>query len=161
MIKYHKYVIFIVLDLKKAFDCVSHKILLNKLYKIGFRGNIHSLLESYLHDRYQCVNIENFKSQYARVKFGVPQGSILGPILFLLFINDIVTLDCDFVSLFADDAVLEVKGESFPELLSKLQTLILSLPDWLSANKLLPNTTKTVLMLFSPFKIQRPLPDLS
>ena len=75
-----KYVIYIFLDLKKAFDCVSHKILLNKLYKIGFRGNIHSLLESYLHNRYQCVNIENFKSQY--------ESEIQCATGFLLFIND-------------------------------------------------------------------------
>ena len=96
--------------MKKAFDSVSHKILMSKLHKLRFRGNVHSFLKSYLSNRYQYVHINNYNSTLKNIKFGVPQGSVLGPILFLLYINDIIKLQFDFVSLFADDTVLGLKG---------------------------------------------------
>ena len=75
------------LDIRKAFDSISHQILLDKLHKIGIRGNIHSLLKSYLMSRSQYVICNGAKSEVKFVETGVPQGSILGPLLFILFMN--------------------------------------------------------------------------
>ena len=75
----------VYLDIRKAFDSISHQILLDKLHKIGIRGNINCLLKRYLMSRSQYVICNGAKSD---VKFGVPQGSILGPLLFILFMND-------------------------------------------------------------------------
>ena len=76
----------IFLDLAKAFDTVSHDILLQKLEAYGIRGNSLKLFESYLKDRYQFVKLNNEKSEVSLIEFGVPQGSILGPLLFLFSI---------------------------------------------------------------------------
>ena len=101
---------FIMIDLKKAFDSVTHFIVLQKLEHYGFRGNVFNLFLSYLLGRQQYVRVYNvnFSTQY--VKYRVPQGSVLGPILFLLYINDFRNF-CDITpSLFADDTCVIAQG---------------------------------------------------
>ena len=108
----------IFLDLAKAFETVSHDILLRKLEKYGFRGNTLKLLTSYLKDRYQFVKLGSAKSEISLIEFGVPQGSILGPILFLLYINDLADNTNLFVKLYADDTFLSA-ANSDPKVLEE------------------------------------------
>merc|ERR1712013_573928 len=97
----------VFLDFAKAFDTVNHKILLGKLHHYGIRGTALSLIESYLTDRQQCVQINNAISDLDYVSHGVPQGSILGPLFFLLYINDIAeSSDVLKFYLFADDTAI-------------------------------------------------------
>ena len=96
----------IFLDLAKAFDSVSHDILLHKLHKYGIRDNAFDFFQSYLSCRYQFTKVNGTFSSLISVKFGVPQGSILGPLLFLIFINDLPNATSFFIKLFADDTFL-------------------------------------------------------
>ena len=109
----------IFLDIKKAFDSVNHSILINKLYKYGFRGTTLSLLKSFLTNRSQYVTINGEKSSMCAITTGVPQGSVLGPLLFLLFINDLPEISSLRCSLFADDACFTLSNQC-PETLQKL-----------------------------------------
>jgi len=86
----NKFSIAVFIDLSKAFDTLNHQTLLDKLEYYGIRGLPLKWLESYLHNRQQCVHIENVPSTLSYVSCGVPQGSILGPLLFILYIIDIV-----------------------------------------------------------------------
>ena len=94
----------IFVDLSKAFDTVNHEILLGKLENLGIRGKALELFKSYLSDREQYVNIDNCKSKTRPIRCGVPQGSVLGPLFFLLFINDLPNCcPSGKVRIFADD----------------------------------------------------------
>jgi hypothetical protein len=142
-----EYTIGIFLDLSKAFDTINHKILIQKLEHYGIRGITRQWFEDYLKNRKQIVKYNHVKSKAMIIKSGVPQGSILGPILFLLYINDIENCSklISFI-LFADDTNIFYKVS---KTLNKImQTEIDKVAEWLNANKLTLNTTKTNVILF-------------
>lgn len=141
-------------DLKKAFDTIDHNLLLKKLEMNGIRGVALNLIKSYLENRTQFVAIGEFRSQLGPVTTGVPQGSNLGPILFLLFINDLAKLNLTGkVRLFADDTSIFYNGvgEKYATVVEQLQQRIKAdlelLNDYFCSNLLSMNLTKTKYML--------------
>ena len=102
----------IFLDLKKAFDTVDHTVLKQKLIAMGIRGLPFDLISSYLANSYQFTCINSTKSDKNLINHGVPQGSVLGPILFLLYINDLPNLSSLKTLLFADDTALFASGNN-------------------------------------------------
>ena len=121
----------IFLDLAKAFDSVSHDILLQKLEKYGIRGNVLRLFTSYLDARKQFVKIDKNISNLIEIKFGVPQGSILGPLLFLIYINDLPNASKFFIRLFADDTFLCAQNNDIWELENEVNLEIEKVYRWL------------------------------
>ena len=141
--------ITILLDLKKAFDTVDHRILLRKLYAYGIRGALLKWFESYLTGRTQYVAFNGTNSDIHYVKCGVPQGSILGPLLFILYMNDICSVSkLLFTFLYADDTCVMLSGKDLNDLIAVLNVELISLCDWLKSNKLSLNTQKTFFMVF-------------
>ena len=146
-------VLSIFLDFSKAFDCVDHSILLSKLYFYGFRGVCHEWFNSYLSNRYQYVSLSGVSSDKAKMSHGVPQGSVLGPLLFLIFINDFERMSEKFMfTLFADDSTLSyrfhVNSASTVSVL-QINDELVKVSEWLIANKVLVNIDKTKYMIFS------------
>ena len=140
----------VFLDLKKAFDTVHHKVLLNKLQSIGVQGSELNWFESYLSNRQQVTKIGDFMSSPAFVNFGVPQGSILGPLLFTLYINSlssVITNSNAKVTLYADDTAIFVKGKSVSNINDIMNTEISKVAKWLNENFLTLNAKKTKGML--------------
>jgi len=143
----------ILIDLQKAFDTLDHSILLDKLGLLNFSSDTINWFKSYLSNRTFLVNIESTFSEPADLKCGVPQGSILGPLLFLLYINDLpqAVSDCD-VRLYADDTCISYTDKNIPEIEVKLNKDFNSLCDWFVDNKLSIHfgEDKTKSILFSP-----------
>ena len=148
-----KFVLGVFLDLSKAFDTVNHDILLQKLNHYGIRGIAYTWIKSYLNSRVQFVHYNGVNSENLPVTCGVPQGSILGPLLFLLYVNDIVNVSASLMPiLFADDTNVFISGHNIHEMCTLLNTELQKIVLWLNSNKLSLNVSKTHYMLFSPHK---------
>ena len=140
----------IFLDLAKAFDTVSHEKLLNKLNKYGCRGVCGDLLRDYLANRRQRVSINSELSDEKTVKYGIPQGTVIGPILFQIYINDMLKLKIPGqVISYADDTVLLFSGADWDEVKLKAEMGLHIIHKWLNINLLTLNKTKTKFMTFS------------
>ena len=145
------YVAGVYLDVQKAFDSVDHEILINKLQHYGIRGFLLQWFKSYLNNRKQFTLVNGINSDLDSIKCGVPQGSALGPLLFLIYINDLPSCSTDSsIRLFADDTNQFVKSKSQNELLVKLKAEIDHVIQWFLANKLNLNVTKSNFSIFSP-----------
>ena len=147
-IEQNNYAIGVFLDLSKAFDTLNHEILLMKLDHYGIRGKEWKWFHSYLHGRSQYVEFNGYKSTKLPLETGVPQGSILGPLLFLLYINDLPSATKLKCVIFADDTNLLISGDNFVEIAGTLNAELDLVSDFFKANQLMLNAKKTKMICF-------------
>ena len=143
----------IFVDLTKAFDTVNHKILLEKLKNLGIRGIPNKLLESYLTNRQQYVQINDHKSSLRSISCGVPQGSVLGPLLFILYINDLANCSKENkekikIRIFADDTAVYFACSNIADFKKLIKAIMEHLDKWFTANLLTLNTDKSYFCIF-------------
>ena len=149
-------------DLQKAFDTVDHQILLHKLYNYGVRGIMYNWIKDYLTNRKQFTAVNNVSSTLGDIVCGVPQGSVLGPLLFLIYINDIsIAVPDEKLKLFADDTNLFIFGSDWSVVEKRANICLKKMEKWFIANKLSLNAEKTCYTAFScRSKQPTPLLDL-
>lgn len=141
------------IDFSKAFDSLNHDILFAKLNAVGVCGPALSLIRSYLHDRKHIVSISDTHSRAKLTNIGVPQGSILGPILFLVYINDLPEyITHSSCILYADDTTIYSSNTSLESLISYLNADVVKIVNWCRDNMLSINATKSKFVIFHPRK---------
>ena len=138
----------VFLDLKKAFDVCSHEILLKKLAKMGIRGTSLLWFKNYLAGRSQYVEVNGSKSDPLEIDISVIQGSTLGPILFLCYINDFFSATSLFSVLFADDTTCLGQGKNLKDLTKYVNVELQKISNWFRSNKMAVNTAKTKFIVF-------------
>lgn len=152
--KSKKFIIGLFCDISKAFDTVNHDILLKKLEFYGIRGAVLNWVTSYLYNRVQCTVVNNVKSDLEHISCGVPQGSVLGPLFFLIYINDIINIDDEIkIILFADDTNIFITASDMTALFRKANEICNKLYNWYNSNKLSLNLDKTHYIIFNPGKL--------
>ena len=146
----NEFMLGLFIDLSRAFDTISHKILLDKLKHYGIRGIAWGWISDYLSNRKQFVTYNQCKSEMNNVNIGVPQGSILGPLLFLLYVNDLPTISShlNFIQ-FADDTSIFIKGKSILDISRTMSSEMRNVTEWLKNNKLTLNLSKTNFMVMT------------
>lgn len=150
----------VFLDLRKAFDTVNHGALLSKLSKLNFSSGALAWMSSYLNDRFQCVRVGDALSSNLRCTMGVPQGSVLGPLLFSIYINDLPEQCQDVeVQMYADDTVVYTHAKTAELAAAKLTAALDRIQHWLDQSCLSLNVSKTKGMFFSKTKVQ-PMVDI-
>ena len=151
----------IYIDFSKAFDTVKHDILLIKLYHYGIRGIIFNWFSDYLSQRTQSIKLSQHVSSSSLISYGVPQGSVLGPILFLIYINDLPNIFTNLKAiLFADDLTLHVTGDDINTMIHNANADLETLYSWCLSNRLTLNADKTFYMVFTN-KVYDALPPLT
>ena len=139
----------VFLDLRKSFDTVDHCTLLDTLYKYGTRGTHWNWFNSYLKNRKQYVCHSDTLSATMPITHGVAQGSILGPLLFILYINDLANVSENLFSIrFADDTTVLIEGTNINTMITTLNCELTKLTEWLNANNLSINVSKSHYMVF-------------
>ena len=141
-IHHKQYSALVFLDIKKAFDSVSHEKLIKKLDHYGIRGIANCMLSSYLDNRKQYVSFDNINSSTKNIECEVPQGSILGPLLFLIYINDLPNCLKTDPRFFADDTALLIDGKNFADVESVTNSELSHISRWMIANSLTVNRKK-------------------
>ena len=146
----NEFMVGLFIDLSRAFDTISHDILSTKLEKYGIRGRALDWIKNYLSHRKQYVSFENTKSYTSSIDIGVPQGSILGPLLFILYVNDLHNItDRLLLVQFADDTSIFATGSSLPQVVSTIEHEMQYIIEWLKNNKLSLNVAKTNFMILT------------